>query len=239
MKILLLLSLMLLLSCQTGKAEMAEEKHKLCYLYIYNNSAEAKLTDSLMLYLDLPFERSLELYEHSDTITKHVVQTVYFSTFELQKERFAVISDSAATTFYRQIPDGHFKKEYAIEMPLGWNVSLEKKDLNADGYNDALFTMVSGGSHGDDNLLLFYNPLTCSLIYHEQPEITNIEFCGNKVISNSGFLSTVYQIKGYDLLLQQQTEYLQDDNDGKKIVSSYSYGRLISTDTLQAGSKNR
>ena len=230
---LVFVALLLLCCTQVHKPDMP-----ITYVYIYDYSKDKdddKPVDSILVYRDLSFEKSLELYKNSDTLTKQADQYLYLSIFELQKERFAVIADSAAMTFYKYMPNGKFKKEHRIESSIGYRVFIEKKDLNADGYNDVLFTLVSGGSHGDDNLLLFYNPKTHGLVYHEEPWLMNVSFDGATVTSNTKFLDTAYRVKGFDFLLLQQTEYLQGYDDDKKVVSRYNEkGKVISRDTLKA-----
>ena len=223
----------LILSC----TQVYKPAAPLTYLYVYDHSDNDSytLTDSVMVYSDLPFERSLELYKDSDTLTKQVDQYLYLSIFELQKEKFAVIADSATTNFYKYLPGGTYKKEYTMPMSLGAKAFLTKKDLNADGYSDVLFTLPSGGFYGEDNLLLFYNPKTHGLVYHDKPSIVNITFDGDTVTSNTKFLDTTWLIKGFDFLLLQQTEYLQGNDDDKKVVSRYNQkGIVVSRDTVKA-----
>ena len=118
---------LLMLCCMHGHKTNAP----ITYLYVYDHSENDSylLTDSLVVYRDLPFERSLELYKDSDTLAKQADQYLYLSIFELQKERFAVIADSATTNFYRYLPNGTYKKEYTIPVALGSRALLTKKTL--------------------------------------------------------------------------------------------------------------
>jgi hypothetical protein len=202
------------------------------YLYIPDEDY-TRVADSITLYRNRPFEKSLELYRDTDSLTQFLESNIYLSIFKLENEKFAVLADSAYTSFYKFMPDGHYQKLYHSPVNLGMRALTEKKDLNTDGYKDIVFTMVSGGSYGDDNLLLFYDPKNQTLVYHEEPELRNIEIRHRRVYSYTKFLNRVYRIEGTSLKTEQKTEYLQQDNYGKMVVTQFDEkGRQQSSDTL-------
>jgi len=192
-----------------------------------------KPIDSLMLYKNLPLEKSLELYTDVDTLNKTVDMMVHIGIFKVEKQKFAVVIDSASTTFFK-FEKGSYKKIFSAAASLAFSVTpIQYKDFNNDGYTDILYSVPSGGSYGDDNFLLFYNPETKNLLYKEEPELRNAEVKGNTISTSGLFWRKTYTIKGYSLLLQQETEYLQSNNDDKKVVYTFNdLGKQISRDTL-------
>jgi hypothetical protein len=205
---------------------------KIEYPYIYNDDW-TKPIDSIKLYAGVPFEKSLELYKDSDTLTKSVDFLIYLKLFKIKGQKFAVLADSAYTSCYKFMPSGQIKKEFTIAVELGTKAITKIRDLNGDGYNDVVYTMRSGGFYGDDNCLFFFDPKKKTLIYNEKPDLRNIEISGDTVSSYTKFHSERYVIRGFDLHLIESTEYLQGENDGKKVMRYYdAKASEIKRDTL-------
>lgn len=208
-------------------------RKNITYLYINDyTSTENNPVDSLMVYKDEPFEKSLELYKETDSVTKFVYPVIYLSIFKLEKEKFAILADSVSTSFFKFMPNGEYKKEHTIEIPISMNVITQQKDINKDGYKDILLTMSSGGSHGDDIFLLFYDPKNHNLKHQKEIELRNTKLQDNTIISSTRFLNQTYEIKGYTLSLKEEVHYLQDENDNKKVITKFDQGKIISRDTL-------
>ena len=159
--IIVLLTLVCLVSCL--KNRHAAVTPKIGYVYILQDT----IIDSVMVYKNLPFERSLELYKDTDSITKFAspeyMPSVYLSVFQVEKQKFAVIADSVATTFYKFSPSRGYRRLCSVEAPVGIKITLQRKDLNNDGYIDVFYTIDSGGIYGDDSVILFYDPESKSL----------------------------------------------------------------------------
>lgn len=207
--------------------------NNITYLYINDYaSSENNPIDSLIIYKDEPFEKSLELYKETDSITKFVYPVMYLSIFKLEKEKFAILSDSVSTSFFKFMPNGEYKKEHSIEIPLGMRIITQQKDINKDGYKDILLTVSSGGSHGDDVFLLFYDPKNHNLIHQKEIKLRNTKLQDNTIISSTRFLNQTYEIKGYSLYLKEEVHYLQGENDNKKVITKFNQGKITSRDTL-------
>lgn len=206
--------------------------YKIEYPYIYDNEWTTPV-DSIKLYAGVPFEKSLELYKDSDTLTKAVDFLIYLKLFKIRDQKFAILADSATTSCYKFMPSGQIKKEFSIAVELGTKAITEIKDLNGDGYNDAVYTMHSGGFYGEDNCFFFYDPKKKTLVYNENPDLRNVEINGDTVSSYTKFHSEKYAIRGFDLSLTESVEYLQQENENKKVIRSYdAKGKQISCDTL-------
>lgn len=221
MKKLLLFSLIVssLIAFSCHKQSLSGTR-KIDYLYIYNDNWD-KPVDSMKLYADVPFEKSLELYADTDTLTQSVESYVYLKIFKINGQKFAVLADSISTSCYKFMPSGQIKKEFSIAVELGTKATTKIRDLNADGYNDAVYTMRSGGFYGDDNCLLFYDPKKKTLVYNENLGLRNMEISGDTVSSNTKFHDEKYIIRGFDLHIIESTEYLQGENDDKKVMRYY------------------
>ena len=235
MRVLLPLVFLLFASCYNGSKTLMVKSPDLQYLYIYNFSEDTivKPIDSLKLYRDFSIEKSLELYTDTDTLNKTVDRLVHIGVFKVEGQKFAVITDTAATSFYKY-EKGNYKKLFKAEASIAFMIPpMQYKDYNKDGYMDVLYSVPSGGSYGDDDFLLFYDSKTKSLIYSEKAWLRNVSFKGETVARNTKFLAETFLIKGFSLLLIENVEYLQGDDDNKKVVSKFSEtGRLISVDTL-------
>lgn len=224
-----IIGLLIIVSC--GRQSVITDKN-ISYYYIYNDNWD-KAADSIKLYNDLPFEKSLELYTDTDSLTQQVQSFIYLKIFKTDNQKFAIMADSAFTHLYKFMPDGHYKKQISIVQQLGMEAKTAIKDLNHDGYKDVIYTMVSGGSYGDDNSLLFYDPKQKTFTYNEEPLLRNIEIAGDTVNSYTKFLYCKYIIKGYKLELIEDTEFLQQENDNKKVTRHYSSkGKEVSRDTI-------
>jgi hypothetical protein len=184
--IIVLLTSFCLISCLKNRAAAA--KPDIGYMYILE---ENTITDSILIYKDLPFERSLALYKDTDSITKFAspeyIPSIYLSVFQVERQRFAVLSDSVATTFYKFSPSGTYSRLCSLEASVGIKVTLQKMDLNSDGYKDVFFTMDTGGMYGDDNVILFYDPKSKSLACNSVGLLQNAEVKGNRVETGGGF----------------------------------------------------
>lgn len=226
-KIFFLFILCVLLSCSKHTT------NDITYLYINDYAfSENNPRDSLMVYKDAPFEKSLELYKETDSVTKFVYPLIYMSIFKLEKQKFAILADSVSTSFFKFMPNGEYKKEHIIEIPIGMNVVTQQKDINKDGYKDILLTVSSGGSYGDDVFLLFYDPKNHNLIHQKGIELRNTKLQDNTIISSTRFLNQTYEIKGYSLSLKEEVHYLQNENDNKKVITKFDRGKITSRDTL-------
>lgn len=233
--LLLLLVLFFTASCYNGSKTSMSKGRELQYPYIYGHKDDTlfKPEDSLKLYLDLPFESSLKLYSDTDTLNKTVDGLVHIGIFKVENHKFAVITDTAATSFYKY-ERGNYKKLFSANASLAFMIPpMKYKDYNNDGHTDVLYSVPSGGFYGDDDFLLFYDPKTKSLVYNKETPLINVSFKGNTVTRNTKFLEDTFLIKGFDLLLIENVEYLQGDDDNKKVVSKFAEtGKLISVDTL-------
>lgn len=235
MRVVLLLVVLFFASCHNSGKMPLPNSRDLHYLYIYNFNEDTliKPVDSLKLYRDLPIEKSLELYTDTDTLNKTVDGLVHIGVFKVEGQKFAVITDTATTSFYKY-DKGNYKKLFKAEASIAFIIPpMRYKDYNNDGYTDVLYSVPSGGFSGDDDFLLFYDPKTKSLIYNEKTWLRNVSFKGETVTQNTKFLNDTFLIRGFDLPLIENVEYLQGDDDNKKVVSKFSEtGKLMSVDTL-------
>lgn len=235
MRIFLPLVFLFVVSCYHSTKIPVAKGANLQYLYIYDRKDDTlyKPVDSLKLYLDTPLESSLKLYTDTDTLNKTIEGLVHIGVFKVEGQKFAVITDTAATSFYKY-DKGNYKKLFKAEASIAFMIPpMQYKDYNNDGYTDVLYSVPSGGFYGDDDFLLFYEPKTKSLIINEDTWLRNVSFKENTVIRNTKFLEETFLIKGFDLLLIESVEYLQGDDDNKKVVSAFSeLGKLMSRDTL-------
>lgn len=173
------------------------------------------------------------MYTDADTLNKTVEGLVHVGVFKVEGQKFAVITDTASTSFYKY-EKGAYKKLFKAEASLAFMIPpMKYKDYNNDGYTDVLYSVPSGGFYGDDNFLLFFKPKTKSLTYNKNIGLRNVSFKGQTVTNNTKFLEETFLIKGFGLTLMENVEYLQGDDDNKKVVSKFSEaGKLISIDTL-------
>ena len=186
-----------------------------------------------MLYKDLPIEKSLDLYADTDTLSKTVEGLVHIAVFKVEGQKFAVITDTAATTFYKYYKH-HYKQIAADKAAMAFMIKpMQYKDFNADGYTDVWYSVPSGGFYGDDDFILFYDPKTQSLIYNKEPQLRNIKVNGNTIVSGNKFWWNTYTIRDTAFLLRETLIYLQGNDDDKKVLSKYSEtGALLNSDTL-------
>lgn len=227
--LVLIIGSVIVFSCHKKAVNSA---YKIEYPYIYDDEWTTPV-DSIKLYAGVPFEKSLKLYKDSDTLTKAIEGFVYLKLFKIRDQKFAILADSSSTSCYKFMPSGQIKKEFSIGVGLGTKAITEIRDLNGDGYNDVVYTMRSGGFYGDDNCLFFYDPKKKTLVYNENPDLRNIEINSDTVSSYTKFHDEKYVIRGFDLRLIESTEYLQQENEGKKVMRHYdAKANEIKRDTL-------
>lgn len=194
--------------------------YKIEYPYIYDDEWTRPI-DSIQLYAGVPFEKSLELYKDSDTLTKSVYDLVYLRLFKIRGQKFAILADSAYTSCYKFMPSGQIQKQFSIAVSLGFKATTEIKDLNGDGYKDVFYTIQTGGIFGHYHYIFFFDPKKKTLIYNGKPDLSNVEIKGDTVSSYTKFHDEKYVIRGFDLRLIESTEYLQGENDDKKVMRYY------------------
>lgn len=208
-------------------------ERRIWYMYTDHDDKGNPL-DSLKVYADdEPFEESLELYTDTDTLDKTILMMVHMGIFKVEGQRFAVITDTTGTSFFK-FEKGRYNKIFSATPAIAFMIDPMKfKDYNADGYTDVYYSVSSGGSYGADDFLLFFDPKKRTLIYNEEPALQNIEIKGDKVMSGIKFLWTTYTIKGNKLVLSEKMEYLQGEDSDKKAIAKYNEaGAVISIDTL-------
>jgi len=218
-----------------GKAITTKQLTEKSISYIYtDHDSKGNALDSLKVYSnDSLFEKSLELYKETDSLDKTVSMLVHIAIFKVEGQKFAVITDTTGTAFF-QFEKNRYNKIFSAAPAIAFMIDPMKfKDYNADGYIDVFYSVSSGGSHGADDFLLFYDPQKRTLVYNEEPALQNIEIKGNKVTSGVKFVWTTYAIKGNKLVLAKTLEYLQGNDDDKKVVTKYNEsGIVVSVDTL-------
>lgn len=211
-------------------------------LYIYDSlSEDGKPSDSLLLY-ESNFEKSLNLYLNTDSMSKTVSGLVHMSIFKHYNEKFALIVDSSNTTFYQ------FKNNQYIQIlktPIGIGASTITKsiiDINSDGYKDLLYDIPSGGSYGSDNICLFFNPTTKTFEYDNNVELRNIELDLNKKAATCYYLNTLtrkYSINKYSFqIIEDKTNLLfttgKEKFENKFEIKKYGENnKVISLDTIE------
>ncbi|MGX7666710.1 XAC2610-related protein [Flavobacterium pedocola] len=238
--------LLLLTACSSNdKNNAAKNKNQsdsILQLYIYNRESddESNLPDDSLKIYSSSFEKSLELYEEIDSLEKQVYDQVYFSIFQLNREKFSIIIDSSTVKAFK-FTNKHYKKIQSIDCNLGVNgIKLQKTDINTDGYKDILIEVPSGGFYGSAYFCLFYDPDTKSLVYDKKTELRNIEpsLKNRHITSHSSMQSHTYSIDKYKFKLIEKridlgktTGIMELEN--KVEVSRFdANGKLIQKDTL-------
>lgn len=222
------LSMFILQSCtqKAPKPEVAAEKPKpVRYLKTHDRHP----ADSLKLYVEGPFEESLELYADTDTLEKTVPKTVHMCIFKVEGQKFAVITEKTGTYFYK-FENGAYNRIIKLVTPINEYVRpLKYKDLNGDGHKDVQYSPQALGHYGIDDYLLFYDPETQSLVCSQKLPMRAIKIEGNKVISEEPAWRDTYTITGNRLVL---TEKIVHRSNGKVVSTFKEDGTLIKTVTL-------
>lgn len=205
----------------------------LTYIYIYDDIND-KPTDSLEAYANGSWEESLELYKDIDSLSKTITMTVYIGIFKLNKQRFAVITDTSGTAFYKY-NGNHYKPIFKDVPKMAFTTPIIKHaDYNNDGYTDVFYSVPSGGSYGSDDYLLFFDPNRKTLTHHDEPELRNTEIKGSIVRCGSNMWAKEYVIEEGKLRLQSEEEIIQSDSVRilKRAITYDKEGNIIKNDTL-------
>jgi len=231
-----LLPLLFLFAC--SQVRQTPDAPEVEYINIWH-SEDGPISDSVAIYKNRPFEDALALYRDADTVRKFAspeyIPAIYLEVFKIDGQKFAVLSDTASTAFYRFMPSGEIKRIMKVEVVLGIKATLHRSDLDGNGYGDVRLTMESGGSYGDDNLILFYDPGLRTLVYNDNQWLQNTTVNRATIVSHSRFLAQTFKAKNGSLRLVESEEFLQQENYGKRLIRKFTEeGMLISTDTLAA-----
>lgn len=226
--------ILFLLPIQYCKSPIKEpDLSKCCYIYT-DHDANNKPLDSLKVLCGKGFKESLHLYANTDTLNKSVSMLVHMAVFELNKIKFAVITDTSATTFYKFSKGRYIKicgDDYAMAFQ---SAEIKYRDFNNDNYKDILYTIPSGGSHGDDNMLLLFDPVTKCLVYNDEYALCNASINpDNTITSNSRFQRSTYKVRGNKIIVTEKKDFLQGNDAGKVLVNLYGEeGNITKTDTI-------
>lgn len=235
-RLLALVLCLLLCACNSNQIA-GNHNRNIRSIYIYDETNDSPV-DSLIVYDD--FEKSLELYERSESLEKEVKGLVYFSIFKLNGQKFSVIADTATVKVFKY-EDRKFKRIFKIKSSIGvQNVQIKKIDFNSDGYQDVIVSMPSGGSYGTGNICLYYHPKLESLMGDLNAEFANIELnqTDKSLISYRSLFNEKYAIQNYRFYLIERTIYLGKTSNNQALmdkleVSKYDLnGNLIQKDTI-------
>ncbi|MFZ4399426.1 MAG: hypothetical protein ACOYO1_05280 [Bacteroidales bacterium] len=238
------ISIIMFNSCSNYNAKEGKENN-LTYIYIYNSNldsiSKSKPCDSLCVYNDSSYEKSLNLYKNTDSLCKLVEGFIYINIFRLYNEKYAILIDS--TTKIYKFVGGEYKRLYSIPVEFGTSseLKLDKMDINSDGFKDLVLQLTTGGTSGDEYICLFYNPIIKTLIYDSTAELRDVEFKINekKLISHYRWSSAVFAIEKYSFRLLEDHIYMiyscnNSKYDNMEEVLKYDRnGTLIRKDTLK------
>jgi hypothetical protein len=229
MKRITLLLFLILLSCSGSKV-----RDKAVYYYFESDMEPGgKPADSILFY---PYNnlKSLALHTPKDSLHFFIADWCYYGIFTVNHNKFAAIADTTSTIIYQYVKPGWKEMHIISGTELGRDVIIMQKDINNDGFKDAVIRYISGGFYGEDNICLLYDPEIKNFDYPNAVKLHNITFGGpSEIISNWKFKKEHFLIHNFMFVKTTEEELLQGDMDDKKIVKKFSLqGLEISRDTV-------
>jgi len=233
-----LISILLSIICFGCSQSKSNRQSEISYLYIYEHLSDIP-SDSLLVH-NTNLEKSLEFYTDTESIEKQAQGLVYLSIFKLNNEKFSIIIDTLAVKVF-EFKNKKFNKVIEIKAGIGMpKVKTERVDFNADGFEDVIIEIPSGGLFGSSDFFIFFNPQTRKLIYDDKIEFRNYKLdIGNQFVTSfEGLVNKKYAIKNYTFILREKAVDLGmttnlKELENKSEISIYDLkGRFIKRDTI-------
>ncbi len=240
LKNLTLLFCLGLLSACAQLNMQASEQEACDSIYYFSSPNDSLNSNATLCVCSNDYTRTLALYHNVDSMHDCVDQTLCISIFEINNERYAVFCDTTLKVF--KFKDVSIDLQYQIPIGLGMAaMTLEKIDLNNDGYKDLVIRVPQGGTYGDDCVIMFYDSHEQTLVFDSKVALRNISIdtLSQTISSHFRYSTVVYKIVQNRLVKYKEMVYLHYTssdptlNDKVEVKIFDNFGALIRIDTLK------